>query len=139
MYFIADAKRQSWIDAAARQQATEAARVAQLNERTIDGYAAAVSVLRDRLLAGQRQRPPGLPAARLPAAPGHADGRPAGSLGSAGRPAAGPAPADPAGLAATPDLVAACRADYDRLYDDAAVTTLQLLTLQHWLREATAP
>lgn len=126
LWQVGDRRLTKWVAAAEIQQAQEKARVAEINERTVDGYAAAVAHLRDRLLAGERSRPPGMSSGRVPKPAGPVDGTAAESLDGARRAAA--------------DLgqqLADCNADYARIYDDAAMTTLQLVTLQHWIREAT--
>lgn len=126
MWQVGERRLTQWIAAAEIQQANERARIAKLNEDTIDGYSAAITDLWRRLLAGERPRPAGLPPARVSQPPGRADGRAADAVDAAARAAS-----------ALGQRLAECERDYTAAFDQAAMTTLQLIHLQHWLTRAT--
>ncbi len=125
----ADAVLRDWEAAATNQQAAERQRAAAINRRIEDGHAAALSELRRRLAAGWRPAIPatsGLPADRIPNAPGGFDERAGDSVPGSGG-------------SATEVELATCAAERARLIGDGAETTLQLLTLQGWVAEVSKP
>lgn len=91
----------------------------QRNDEVVNGWAAAVDLLRRRIRNGDAPRiPVSSPAAKAEAA-GSADGRSADDVSAAGTLGA--------------DL-ATCQAERARLIDDAALTTIQLRELQAWAK-----
>jgi hypothetical protein len=116
----ADQVLRDWEAAAVAQQAAERKRTDAITRRMTDGHTADLSELRRRLVAGWRPAIPtaaGLPAGNLHDPAGRTDGGTADDV------------PDPAGLAA-------CQAERARLIGDGAETTLQLLFLQEWVRQA---
>jgi hypothetical protein len=120
----ADRVLRDWEAAATNQQAAERKRADAINRRVQDGHTRDLTELRRRLLAGWRPAIPAaapVPAGDLPNAAAGSDAGAAEHLPSAGR------------SAAEVEL-ATCTAERARLIGDGAETTLQLLSLQRWIR-----
>ncbi len=92
------------------------------NDEVVNGWAHAVDYLRARLRNGDAPRIPVSGTATAPGTAGRPDGRPADDVPAAGK------------LATLTADLATCRAERQRLIEDAAMTTIQLRELQAWAR-----